>query len=273
MKIRISDICPDCCLENVQLGTADAELSARIKAMTMQKLGVGKPEINRKPLRILLLVAAAAAFFATAAFAIAEYTMNVKDVQEQDGVVSGRWLEVGDDGTVLEEQTFYYPDAGMLFTFDGPDYEYNLPEFRTGWLPTEPDFGSPDGEGWSMYLSGQTEGGGIGYIISANSVPTGEDSKYVLNGKTRVVKQENWGGWEVTEIVSDYTECLRRRTYDTANYILMFDPERGYLVIVSGEEDMETLERIAKNLEIRESDEPCRNTYSETVGTLDIGYG
>ena len=54
----------------------------------------------------------------------------------------------------------------------------------------------------------------------------------------------------------------------------MFDPARGYLVQVSGTDSMETLEKIAENLEILESDTPpYEHPYSETIGFLDLGRG
>ena len=54
----------------------------------------------------------------------------------------------------------------------------------------------------------------------------------------------------------------------------MFDPARGYLVQVSGTDSMETLEKIAENLEIRESDTPpFESPFSEEIGILDLGRG
>ena len=40
MKLKISELCGDCCPENVTLGTADTELAARIKAKTLKKIDV-----------------------------------------------------------------------------------------------------------------------------------------------------------------------------------------------------------------------------------------
>ena len=60
------------------------------------------------------------------------------------------------------------------------------------------------------------------------------------------------------------------------NYILMFDEEQGNLAIVQGEDSMDTLEKIAKNLEIRETDTPVPqgNSLDEIqIGMMDIGRG
>ena len=112
MKLKISELCSDCCPENVTLGTSDAELTARIKAKTLKKIGV-QPTRRRVRVRTLLLAAAIAAFFGSAAYAVVRYNMNLQDVQDQDEVVSGRVLEVSTDGEVLSDQTFYFPDASM----------------------------------------------------------------------------------------------------------------------------------------------------------------
>ena len=66
MKLEISELCSGCCPENVTLGTSDAELTARIKAKTLKKIGV-QPTRRRVRVRTLLLAAAIAAFFGSAA--------------------------------------------------------------------------------------------------------------------------------------------------------------------------------------------------------------
>ena len=60
------------------------------------------------------------------------------------------------------------------------------------------------------------------------------------------------------------------------NYILMFDEERGILAIVQGVDSMETLEKIAKNLEIRETDIPMPQGSPQDeiqISMMDIGRG
>ena len=62
--------------------------------------------------------------------------------------------------------------------------------------------------------------------------------------------------------------------FSIVNYILMFDEEQGILAVVRGEDSMETLEKIAKNLEIRETDTPVPkgNPLDEVqIGMMDIG--
>lgn len=270
MKLKISELCNDQCPENVTLGTADAELAARIKAKTFKKIDA-QPARRRVRVRTLLLAAAIAAFFGSAACAIVRYNMDLQDVQDQDEVVSGHITEINKNGEVVNDKTLYFPDACLLLTFTGPDESYNRPEFKANWLPSDPTHEVYRGE-WTDYLCNDGKGNIMPYLITAKNVDTGND-KGVLNGKAEVVKQETWDGWEITEIVSDYTESSFA-SWEIVNYIFMFDPARGYLVKVCGTDSMETLEKIAENLEIRESAKPpYKHPYSETIGFLDLGRG
>lgn len=271
MKLKISELCSDCCPENVTLGTADAELAARIKAKTLKKIGV-QPTLRRVRVRTLLLAAAIAAFFGSAACAVVRYNMNFEDVQDQDEVVTVRLVEVNKAGDVVFEGTMPFPDAGMVLTFTGPEGSYNCPEFKANWLPSAATHRVYRGE-WTHYLCNDGKGNIMPYLITAENVDTGNFTG-VLNGKTEIVKQENRDGWEITEIVSDYTESSFA-SWEIVNYIFMFDPARGYLVRVCGTDSMETLEEIAENLEIRESDTPPYENkyYPEHFGIFDLGRG
>ena len=92
----------------------------------------------------------------------------------------------------------------------------------------------------------------------------------VLNGEATVLKEEVWDCWDVTEIQVDYSNCTTVRWPKPVNYIYMFDQERGYLAYVRGCDGMETLEKIAKNMEIRESDTP-NTSYGNPLDEIQIG--
>ena len=49
--------------------------------------------------------------------------------------VSGYWRFYDQEGNLTEQQEWTYPEASIVFTFYGPEEEYNMPEFRFGWLP------------------------------------------------------------------------------------------------------------------------------------------
>ncbi len=277
MQIRISDLMDESCPTDVVHGGEDKALARRINASVMEKIGapVQKPRrTGKKTLRTLLLVAAIAALMSTAAYAVNGWYMNLR---RAEGPESGSWIELAADGTVLNEQKLVYPDAGMVLSFEGPEEVPNQPEFRCWYLPSGANFGSTDAEGWATYLSDNGEGPSIPYIVGAGVVRPG-NFKTVINGKVTVVKEERWGDWQLTELTSDYTDCTWEWTYDRANFVLLFNSEKGWLIQITGTSDLETLEHIARELEIRDSgvrpyftDESV--TYAEGIGMLDPGRG
>ena len=98
MKIQISDLMNDCCPQDVVLGQEDKEMTRRINAAVIKKLGTAKPRRRgNKIVRTLLLVAAIAALMGTAAYAANAWRMKTEPVDEP---VSGRWYVVDEDGKV-----------------------------------------------------------------------------------------------------------------------------------------------------------------------------
>ena len=130
----------------------------------------------------------------------------------------------------------------MVLTFEGPTERRNQPEFRCFYLPSEANFGFTDAEGWTTYLSDQGEGADIPYIVSAGNVRAG-NHKRIINGEVTLIKEEDWDNWHVTVLTSDYTDCTMRWNYERANYVLLFNSEEGWLVMVSGTDDPDPLAR------------------------------
>ncbi len=267
----------DNCPTEISLGREDKAMARRIHASVMEKIGEAQPKprrAGRKTLRTALLAAAIAALMGTAAYAGSMFFMNAEKTNE---AVSGSWRAVDKEGKLTQDQKLEYPDAGMVLTFEGPEEIPNQPEFRCFYLPSEANFGFTDKEGWAAYLSDNGDGPDIPYIISAGVVRPG-NYKTIINGEVSVVKEEDWGDWHVTELTSDYTNCTWRWVYDRANYVLLFNSEKGWLVQVTGTEDLETLEHIARELEIRDSGErPYFEAHEgivvEGIGMIDPGRG
>lgn len=272
MKILLSDIMADCCPVNACIGIQDDEVTERVKALVAEK--IGKKKTHRHiPARTLLIAAIITMLLTATAFAVSEYFMNTY-MMEAEETVTGRWLIQDADGEVLEEQRLVFPDAGQVFTFTGPEEKHNRPEFRCFWLPTEPDptFSFTDEEGWTQYLIDTGEGSSLPYVINIANVNT--RCTYILNGSPEIIREFDRGGWHVTEITSDYTDCSVKWGYERANFIILFDASRGYLLLIRGTADMETLEHIVNEMEVRESGEPAfDDPYSETIGIIDPGRG
>lgn len=273
MQIRITDLMDGCCPEKAEPGRQDAELVRRIEREVFMKLNVDNRQIRRrKVLRIALTAAVIAALMTVTAFAAGLFTMERHQVEDSEEV-SGYWRFYDEEGNLTEAQKLTYPDAGIVFTFYGPeDGEYNRPEFRFGWLPEEGEHYEEQksrSEGW-MYSYGQMcHCDIISCQAGVMSVPV-NGYQGVLNGEATVLKEETWDCWAVTEVQVDYTDSKMVRWQEPVNYIYMFDEERGYLAYVKGCDDMDTLEKIAKNMEIRESDTP-NTSYGNPLDEIQIG--
>lgn len=273
MQIRITDLMDGCCPEKAEPGRQDAELARRIEREVFMKLNVDNRQIRRrKVFRIALIAAVIAALMTVTAFAAGLFTMERHEVEESEEV-SGYWRFYDEEGNLTEAQKLTYPDAGIVFTFYGPEAgEYNRPEFRFGWLPEEGEHYEEQksrSEGW-MYSYGQMcHCDIISCQAGVMSVPV-NGYQGVLNGEATVLKEETWDCWAVTEVQVDYTDSKMVRWQEPVNYIYMFDEERGYLAYVKGCDDMDTLEKIAKNMEIRESDTP-NTSYGNPLDEIQIG--
>lgn len=278
MQIRITDLTEGCCPERAEPGKRDAELVRRIEREVFMKLNLDGRQLRRRNIiRTVLIAAVIAALMTVTAFAAGLFSMERHKVEEGEEV-SGYWRFYDQEGELTEQQEWTYPEASIVFTFYGPEEEYNMPEFRFGWLPEEGEHYEEQksrSEGWMSSYGQVCQCDIIPCQAGVMSVPV-KGYRGVLNGEATVLKEETWDCWAVTEIQVDYTDCKTVRWPEPVNYIYMFDEERGYLAYVRGCDDMETLEKIAKNMEIRESDtpNPSYGPLDEVqIGIFDLARG
>lgn len=279
MQIRITDLMEGCCPERAEPGSRDTELTRRIERDVFMKLNLdGRQLRSRNILRIALIAAVIAALMTVTAFAAGLFSMERHKVEEGEEV-SGYWRFYDQEGELTEQQEWTYPEASIVFTFYGPEEEYNMPEFRFGWLPEEGEHYEEQksmSEGWMYSYGLMCQCDIIPCQAGVMSVPV-NGYRGVLNGEATVLKEEVWDCWDVTEIQVDYSNCTTVRWPKPVNYIYMFDQERGYLAYVRGCDGMETLEKIARNMEIRESDAPNPGYGSPLdeiqIGIFDLGRG
>ncbi|MBQ6215625.1 MAG: hypothetical protein IJJ67_09445 [Oscillospiraceae bacterium] len=273
MKTRITDLVQDCYPEDIDIGEFNEEITLRILDSVQNRLGTNnsRPRRIRKLSRALLLAAALVLVLGTAAFAIAEYTLSLRKPAEDEELVSGFRYEEVVDGEVRNSEILAYPDAGMVFSFSCPEEQRFTPEFRCFWVPQEATEGITDEQGWTKRLFCGSENEIPYSITTIDYIRDG--FQLILNGDVEIIKEEYLGDWQILEATSDYSS-LAYQTYDRANYILLFDKTTGYLILISGESDMETLEHIAYEMEIRESSIP-RPEYSggPAIGLIDLARG
>lgn len=279
MQIRITDLTEGCCPERAEPGKRDAELVRRIEREVFMKLNLDGRQLRRRNIiRTVLIAAVIAALMTVTAFAAGLFSMERHKVEEGEEV-SGYWRFYDQEGELTEQQEWTYPEASIVFTFYGPEEEYNMPEFRFGWLPEEGEHYEEQksmSEGWMYSYGLMCQCDIIPCQAGVMSVPV-NGYRGVLNGEATVLKEEVWDCWDVTEIQVDYSNCTTVRWPKPVNYIYMFDQERGYLAYVRGCDGMETLEKIARNMEIRESEAPDPGYGSPLdeiqIGTFDLGRG
>ena len=253
------------------LGEYDADSTARIKESVMNKIQAEKAPRRhgiRRTIRIVALVAAIAAALTATAYAAGLFKMHM-DRPQEGTVVSGTWTERNEDGSIDHVQTWSYPDAGFVFTFEAETTPHVV-KFKPGWLPEHssgPDFGLPDEDGWYGYLSDNGEGRDIPYVIQIMYMNEGKT--LVLNGDCEVVKEGTFGDYQMKEIACSYmSEYL-----NDSNYLLLIDETEGYCLIISGTNSMDDMEHIAREIQVKVTDEPVDYNPDYNVGQINVGRG
>jgi hypothetical protein len=105
------------------------------------------------------------------------------------------------------------------------------------------------------------------------------DRALVLPGAKEIVKQEAFGALELYEITCEREIPVQLDSGEIEywispeNYVFLFSPNDGYLITIGGTDSMETLERIATNLEVRVTENPIKCKDSFEVDMLSIGRG
>ena len=273
MKIRITDLITDCCPEAAILGEYDGRLAERIDRRVQQRISTAdtRPTRTRRLPKAVLLAAVLVLSIGTVAFAVVGYSMSHRKPAAEEDLVSGFRYETIVDGKVWNSEILSFPDAGMVFTFNCPEPAADTAEFRCFWLPGAATEGITDEEGWTKYLF-RDEGDTILYSISTLDYIR-DGMQLVLSGDVEVVGEENWDDWQILKVSADCSDLIYP-TYDRANYILLYQNSTGYLIVVAGEAEMETLEHIAREMEIRRSDIPKHEDINGLpVGSMDLARG
>jgi hypothetical protein len=296
VKFIIADIAEQCCPEELNLGVYDKESTARITERVLNQIGADKPQRHkgRKVISIIALVAAFVALMSITAYAISRYSTQVNPMKAA-GTDKGYWVFVDGTGSQVEAQVSDYMSKGMYFNFSSDSVPYSV-EFKPNWLPEAPG-GLEFNENyftWTNYLIDDklvdgresieemyaTEGvydAAIPYMIIVDYAYS--DRALVLPGAKEIVKQETFGALELYEITCEREIPVQPESGETEywisseNYVFLFSPNDGYLITVGGTDSMETLERIAKSLDVRVTENPIICNQSFEVDLLSIGRG
>lgn len=273
MKIAVADMAAECFPEDVDFAGFDGETAKRIEERVMAQIASG-PRRRRyvlgRTVRIVLIAAVLLSLFTLSAYALGLFGFTWRRPEASE-TVKGTWAEQNAAGEKFDVG-MYYPDAGMVIGFDCESAPHKI-RFKPHWVPAElmvldPD--TVDEEGWYQKC-GHWDDVDILYDISIGYAAPGY--QLVVNGQVEVVKEKQWDGLSVRELTAAWDPSGTAGALAKVNYVLLFSEEYGYLLTVSGTAGFETLEHIAKELEIDVTDELYEYDPDFNIGILNLGRG
>ena len=264
LKLTWADLAENCFSEELMLGENDFARNKRIKETVMkqiqeEKQGAGNH--TRRVIRLVALVAVLATLFTVTAYAAGLFNQKLT---KANGSVSGTWTWHNEDGSV-EVQHMNYPEAGYILTAEDTGLIPNKIELKANWLPSRTE---QMGQWLPMIRDEGGFEGPIPYQICTHYAIPG--FTLVLNGDCRIVKEESWDNYQVTELSAAWN---LEYGMGVQNFVLLRDEEHGYIISVGGDQSFETLEHMAKELEVRDTGVPVDYDPDINIGIMNIGRG
>ena len=239
----------------------------KIKEMTMEKIHTQTRQslVRRRPHRLWAVALAACLALSIAAVAAGYgFTMHRRAAEETEKFL----VPTGDDYTgnywdsetqEIEYGVDYWKDCKLVLAFEGAD-TCSAVHFKPGWLPTfSPNeyFSRMDADGWFTRLTCEgADVDGVPYRVEVYYAAQFVDGGHLLLNvyEPEEIIDETWGDYQITKFAATWSDDSSPYSIDK-NYYIMYQPEAGYILIVSGDSDMQTLERIGQSLEIEATGE------------------
>ena len=172
-------------------------------------------------------------------------------------------------------------DANLVMEFDDME-ECPRVLIRPGWFPSDhPRRGyEDDKDGWVRALTSEYDDLNAGRGVTCQVQVyyacrfAGGGALLLSYSEPVQVHREEWEsrpGWEIWEITS---ESRRGGGHDEYYYLVMFQPEDGTIVVIRGQSDMETMEHVARELEIKKTGETAKaSDFDPHYAFFDVGVG
>ncbi len=275
MKMVLADLASECFDESIELGEYN-EMTAKIQRRVLAQIKDDQRRKHfamRQALSIAIIAAVLVSLLTVTAYALGLFKLNKNHIPEEV-TVHGEWIERDSEGNITDIQNLQYPGANLVFTYDCEAVPHYV-EIKPGWLPTEGRGWGEQGwgtEGWFQFYhdEGDSACGQILYNVDVFYAVPG--FQLVMMYQSEIVEETTWGEYEVTKIINHNPHWNDGAGGDD-NYVLLFSPEHGYMIRVGGCLDMETLEKIAQNLEVRILDEEVEYDPDYNIGIINVGRG
>ena len=238
----------------------------------------------RRTMRTALLAAVLVSLLTATAFAAGLFSVKTRPA-EKDETYTIHWEESewGPEGSLT------WKDLKYVFKFDGPE-ESKRVEFKPGWLPFDPreemNAWSRTEDGWYTRLV--SEGAPEVDSMSTNYQPYCVEVYYapqfyndgamiLMYATPEEIMKEDWGEYQAMKFHA-YQDIpaneYREETHLDYYFVILFNQSNGEIVVVSGTSDMETVEHVAKELQIRRTDEMVKSSdFENNAVFIDVGQG
>ena len=242
---------------------------------------------SHKVTRIVLVAAIVAAVLAVTAFAVSYFTMSGREAYDGEKY----HLAWNDSETGFLEWT----NLTYILKFDGAE-ECAGAEFKEGWLPFAPNeevnAWARTEDGWRTNLVSECAEGVDS--TSDNYQPYKVDLYYapqflndgallMLDQTPGEIVEEQWGDEQVMKFeATRHQDAVDNEELDIHvpekdmhyYFVLRFHPEKGYILVISGTSDMETVEHIAREVQVRETEEIIRSSdFTDNCTFIDVSQG
>ena len=238
----------------------------------------------RRTMRMLLIAAVLVSLLTATAFAAGLFSVKTRPA-ERNETYTIHWEE----SEWMEEGSVTWKDLKYVFKFDGPE-ESRKVEFKPGWLPFEPreemNAWSRTEDGWYTRLV--SEGAPEVDAFSDNYQPYCVEVYYapqfyndgamtLLYATPDEITEEDWEEYHVMKFHAENVipaNEYRDETHLNYYYVILFNQSNGEIIVVAGTSDMETVEHVAKELKIRQTDETVRSSdFENNAVFIDVGQG
>ncbi|MBR1456002.1 MAG: hypothetical protein IJ594_02425 [Oscillospiraceae bacterium] len=227
----------------------------------------------KKIWRTVLIAAAITCLLSVTAYAVTQFT------------VSSHRPAAGEHYTAQYGNVSREVPTEYVFTFEGPE-ECPEVQFKANWAPS-PDywgFVGPGADGWSSLLEANElynetyrcyQPACVVDVMYAPQFVNG--GAMILSGWTPgPITEETWGAVQAYKFQATATHPMNPEgtVYATGNFVILFHPEEGWIIGVRGYDSMESIEGIARGIEVRQTGRTVRSTdFGGKLADCDIYIG